>query len=298
MTGIAVVVYLNQPPYQPRERDYVYAGAFYAFSIWLGLGVLAIGEIFEGIALKFAKPSPRVLRCAACVAVLFSASVPVGLATENWDDHDRSGRYMARDIGYNYLNTVPKNAIIINFGDNDTFPIWYCQEVEGIRPDVRVMNTSYLGGEWYIDEMKLAANEAKGIPFTIPSTKYSFVNDWVLVIDPVEVLDTQQARRLRGEKRRIDNSSYYDIRYTDSEGKQRRINGNYATLYRKLLNAQETIDKYDPYLQQFMESSRAHRGDLQHILAVQCCLRCYRCHCCRPKLHQRLRYSGGVLDTQ
>ena len=269
MMGIALVVYFNTAPNEPRERDYVYAGAFYAFSIWLGLGVLAIGEIFEGIALKFAKPSPRVLRCAACVAVLFSASVPVVLATENWDDHDRSGRYMARDIGYNYLNTVPKNAIIINFGDNDTFPIWYCQEVEGIRPDVRVMNSSYLGGEWYIDEMKLAANEAKGVPFTIPSTKYSFVNDWVLVIDPVEVLDTQQARRLRGEKRRIDNSSYYDIRYTDSEGKQRRINGNYATIYRKLLNAQETIDKYDPYLQQFMESGAEPTEEIYNIY-LQC----------------------------
>ena len=254
MMGIALVVYFNTAPNEPRERDYVYAGAFYAFSIWLGLGVLAIGEIFESIALRFAKPTHRTLKIAACVAVLFAASVPVVLATENWDDHDRSGRYMARDIGYNYLNTVPENAIIINSGDNDTFPIWYCQEVEGIRTDVRVMNSSYLGGEWYIDEMKLAANDAEGVPFTIPSTQYSFKNDWVLVIDPVEVLDTQQARRLRGEKRRIDNSAIYDIRYTDSEGKQRRISGGYATVYRQLLNAQETIDKYDPYLQEFMAS--------------------------------------------
>ena len=254
MMGIALVVYFNTAPNEPRERDYVYAGAFYAFSIWLGLGVLAIGEIFEGIALRFSKPTPRTLKVAACIAVLFSASVPVVLATENWDDHDRSGRYMARDIGYNYLNTVPENAIIINFGDNDTFPLWYCQEVEGVRPDVRIMNSSYLGGEWYIDEMKLAANKAEGVPFTIPSTKYSFVNDWVLVIDPVEVLDTQQARRLRGEKRRIDNASYYDIRYTDSEGKQRRIAGGYSAIYRKLLDAQNLIDEYDPYLQEFMSS--------------------------------------------
>ncbi len=254
MMGIALVIYFNTAPNEPRERDYVYAGAFYAFSIWIGLGVLAIGEIFEGIAAKIAKPTPRALSIAAVATLLFSAAVPVVLATENWDDHDRSDRYMARDIGRNYLNTVPQNAIIINFGDNDTFPLWYCQEVEGVRPDVRIMNSSYLGGEWYIDEMKLAANEADGVPFTIPSTRYSFKNDWVLVVDPVEVLDTQQARRLRGEKRRIDNSAFYDIRYTDSDGKQRRISGSYSSLYHKLLDAQSLIDEYDPILQEFIAS--------------------------------------------
>lgn len=254
MMGIALVVYFNTAPNEPRERDYVYAGAFYAFSIWLGLGVLAIGEMFETLAMRFARPSQRVMNVVAIVALLFSASVPVVLATENWDDHDRSGRYMARDIGLNYLNTSPENAIIINFGDNDTFPLWYCQEVEGVRTDVRVMNSSYLGGEWYIDEMKLAANDADGVPFTIPSTKYSFKNDWVLIIDPVEVLDTQQARRLRAEKRRIDNASYYDIRYTDAEGNARRIAGGYTTIYNRLLDAQNIIDEYNPVLQEFMAS--------------------------------------------
>lgn len=254
MMGIALVVYFNTAPNEPRERDYVYAGAFYAFSIWIGLGVLAIGEIFESLAARLGRLTPRRMRVAALVAVLISASVPMVLATENWDDHDRSGRYMARDIGMNYLNTLPRNAIVINYGDNDTFPLWYCQEVGGVRKDVRVMNSSYLGGEWYIDEMKLAANDADGVPFTIPSTQYSFRNDVVLVADPVDVLDTQQARRLRAEKRRIDNVSFYDIRYTAEDGAQRRITGSYSALYNRLLDAQDIIEKYDPILQEFMAS--------------------------------------------
>ena len=184
------------------------------------------------------------------VAVVMGAGVPTVLAAENWDDHDRSGRYMARDIGRNYLNTVPKNGIIINFGDNDTFPLWYCQEVEGVRPDVRVMNSSYLGGEWYIDEMKLAANEADGVPFTIPSTKYSFVNDWVVVADVMDVLDTDQARKLRSERRRIENSEVYSIRYTDSAGRQQVVTGYYGDINDKITQAQATIEEYQPFIEQ------------------------------------------------
>ena len=181
MMGIALVVYFNTAPNEPRERDYVYAGAFYAFSIWLGLGVLAVGDL----VLNFLK-SPKARQVATVLVLLFTMGVPTILATENWDDHDRSKRYMSRDIGWNFLNTTPQNAILINFGDNDTFPVWYCQEVEGVRPDVRVMNSSYLGGEWYVDEMKLAANSAKGVPFTIPAEKYSYVNEWVVTYDVFE----------------------------------------------------------------------------------------------------------------
>ena len=171
MMGIALVVYFNTGPGEPRERDYVYAGSFYAFCIWIGLGVLALYDLFT-IAL-----GEKRTRIAATAAIVVSLSVPTILAAENWDDHDRSGRTMARDIGWNYLQSLPKNAIVINYGDNDTFPLWFNQEVDGVRLDVRIMNSSYLGGEWYIDEMKTAANDAAPVPFSLPSSKYSFVND-------------------------------------------------------------------------------------------------------------------------
>ena len=180
MMGIALVVYFNTGPGEPRERDYVYAGSFYAFCIWIGLGVLALYDLFT-IAL-----GEKRMRIAAATAIVVSLSVPTILAAENWDDHDRSGRTMARDIGWNYLQSLPKNAIVINYGDNDTFPLWFNQEVDSVRPDVRIMNSSYLGGEWYIDEMKTAANDAAPVPFSLPSSKYSFVNDALPVRERVD----------------------------------------------------------------------------------------------------------------
>ena len=179
MTGVALVVYFNTSPGEPRERDYVYAGSFYAYCIWLGLGVLAIRDLIVRLARR-----DTVITSAA--ATLLCMGVPAILAAQNWDDHDRSGRYMARDIGWNYLQSTLPNSIILNYGDNDTFPLWNNQEVYGVRPDVRIMNTSYLGGEWYIDEMKTAANDAAGVPFSLPKHKYTYMNDWVPV---KEVLD-------------------------------------------------------------------------------------------------------------
>ena len=178
MMGIALVVYFNTCPSEPRERDYVYAGSFYAFCIWIGLGVLALRDAAMWI-LK------RDNRTAAIAATAICMCVPTILAAENWDDHDRSGRTMARDIGWNYLHSTPKNAIIINYGDNDTFPLWFNQEVDGVRTDVRIMNSSYLGGEWYIDEMKTRANEAAPVPFKLPSSKYAFVNDLLPIREKV-----------------------------------------------------------------------------------------------------------------
>ena len=179
MMGIALVVYFNTCPSEPRERDYVYAGSFYAFCIWIGLGVLALRDVMGYVLGRDAKLT-------AALATVIALGVPALLAAENWDDHDRSGRTMARDIGWNYLQSLPENAIVINYGDNDTFPLWYNQEVDGVRPDVRIMNSSYLGGEWYIDEMKTKANEAAGVPFSLPSSKYSFVNAFLPVADRVK----------------------------------------------------------------------------------------------------------------
>jgi hypothetical protein len=124
-------------------------------------------------------------RTAAIAATVVCLCVPTILAAENWDDHDRSGRTMARDIGWNYLHSTPENAIVINYGDNDTFPLWFNQEVDGVRTDVRIMNSSYLGGEWYIDEMKTRANEAAPVPFKLPANKYTFVNDVVPIREKV-----------------------------------------------------------------------------------------------------------------
>jgi hypothetical protein len=158
MTGIAIVLYLNQPPFQPRERDYAYAGSFYAFCIWIGAGVVGIARLLERA--KF--PSVP----AAATATLLALIVPLQMASQTWDDHDRSGRYVARDIGRNYLESCEPGGIIFTYGDNDTFPLWYAQEVEGIRTDVRVCNTSYLQTDWYINQMKRQAYNSAPLPIS------------------------------------------------------------------------------------------------------------------------------------
>jgi hypothetical protein len=164
MTGLAIVFYLNQYPHQPRERDYAYAGSFYAFAIWIGLGVLAISE-----GLKKIMPE-TISGGIAGLATL--ALVPGIMAAQNWDDHDRSGRYTARDLGANYLKTCQPNGIIFTNGDNDTFPLWYNQEVEGVRTDVRVCNLSYLQTDWYINQMKRQAYESDPMPFSMTEDQY------------------------------------------------------------------------------------------------------------------------------
>ena len=190
MMGIALVVYFNSSPGEVRERDYVYAGSFYAFSMWIGLGVLALYELLT----KALKKHHTV---AAAVATVVAMAVPGILCAENWDDHDRSHRTMARDLGYNYLSSIIEqegvSPIIINYGDNDTFPLWFNQEVDGVRTDVRIMNSSYLDGEWYVDEMKCKANDAEGVPFSLPSHKYTFRNDWVPVNSRIDrAVDAKQ----------------------------------------------------------------------------------------------------------
>jgi hypothetical protein len=178
-TGLAIVLYLNQTPLQPRERDYAYAGSFYAFAIWIGLGVLALVD-----GLRRFMPS-RVAVVAGGVATFLL--VPVIMASENWDDHDRSHRYIARDLAYNYLNTVGENGIIFTNGDNDTFPLWYAQEVENARQDVRVCNLSYLQTDWYIDQMKRKAYQSDPMPFSLTPDKYeSGTRDVVYVLDRLE----------------------------------------------------------------------------------------------------------------
>ena len=176
MTGIAIVLYLNQPPYQVRERDYAYAGSFYMFAIWIGLGVAALYQLLSD-ALK--KVPAKALATGVSVLCL---GVPVLMAAQNWDDHDRSNRYTAPEMAYNYLNSVGPNGMLVTHGDNDTFPLWYAQEIEGVRTDVRVVNTSLLGTDWYIDQMKWACNESAPLPLKIPASQYLYgTNEFVYI---------------------------------------------------------------------------------------------------------------------
>ncbi len=161
LTGLAIVVYLNQTPYQPRERDYAYAGSFYAFCIWIGLSVMAIVE-FINRAVKNEKAQVAVAALTTAVCLL----VPAQMASQNWDDHDRSHRYSCRDFGANYLKSCEREAIIFSNGDNDTFPLWYNQEVEGVGTDIRVCNLSYLQTDWYIGQMKRPYYESPALPIS------------------------------------------------------------------------------------------------------------------------------------
>jgi len=179
-TGLAIVLYLNQAPYQPRERDYSYVGSFYAFCIWIGLGVMAIFD-FVMKRMKAGNEKPAI-----AIAVLASLVVPVIMANAEWDDHDRSKRTTTRDLAIDYLESCPKNAILFTNGDNDTFPLWYAQEVEGIRTDVRVCNMELLGMAWYVDQMNRKAYTSDRMPFSLTHEQYrEGTRDYVpFVTDP------------------------------------------------------------------------------------------------------------------
>ena len=196
MTGLAIVLYLNQTPSQPRERDYAYAGSFYAFAIWIGLGVAALASLFEKLLKK------PVL--AAAVASLAGICVPLQMVSQTWDDHDRSGRYACRDFGLNYLNTLPEkgNPIIFTNGDNDTFPLWYNQEVEGQRTDARVCNLSYLQTDWYTDQMKRPAYDSPALPITWE--RICYVDNGKHAYYPIRAEEKVQLDALKKENPEID----------------------------------------------------------------------------------------------
>ncbi len=224
MTGIAIVLYLNQTPYQPRERDYAYAGSFYAFAIWIGLGVVALWRLLlracDSDARKARKSvktdktattqpasdtsatqteSPQRLQTiCAIIACIAGIIVPLQMVSQTWDDHDRSGRYAARDYAANYLESTDPGAIIFCNGDNDTFPLWYAQEVEGIRPDVRIINLSYLASDWYTNQLYMQAYESTPVPLTLTPQQIAYDNMQVVLIDeknttPMNLLDALKA---------------------------------------------------------------------------------------------------------
>ena len=187
MTGIAIVLYLNQTPNQPRERDYAYAGSFYAFCIWVGMGVAGLWSLVMWAMKKKGKKEAKegeaalasgnrggVATAVAAVAALIGIIVPLQMVSQTWDDHDRSGRTAARDFGRNYLSSVAPNGVIFCNGDNDTFPLWYLQEVEGYRTDVRAVNLSYLATDWYISQMQRAAYESAPLPMQAGKDTYAY----------------------------------------------------------------------------------------------------------------------------
>lgn len=212
MTGLAILVYLNQEPLQPRERDYAYAGSFYAFAIWIGFGVLALYEMFK----KF---SPAKISAIAATTISFIA-VPCLMANQNWDDHDRSNRYTARDFGSNYLESCAPNAIIFTNGDNDTFPLWYAQMVEGIRTDVRVCNLSYFQTDWYVDQMRRKAYESDALPIKFEHNQYvQGTRDVIYILDQIkrpvnlkEAIDFVRSDDPATKLQQADNASFFPSR--------------------------------------------------------------------------------------
>jgi hypothetical protein len=210
MTGIAIVIYLNQYPNQPRERDYAFAGSFYFYAIWIGIGVLAL---FEGIS----KISSE--KIAGPVAgILCFIAVPMLMGSENWTDHDRSGRYLARDVAFDYLNSCAPDAILFTNGDNDTFPLWYAQEVERKRTDVRVCNLMLLNTDWYIDQMKNRVNKSAPLPLSLPLKKYyEGINNQVFIVektkDPVDISTVIEWVKSdnKGTKVQVSSSEILDI---------------------------------------------------------------------------------------
>ncbi len=196
MTGLAIVLYLNQPPLQPRERDYAFAGSFYAFAIWVGMGVAGLWALVNSIMNNpRGEKEPRKAMAVACATLAVGLLVPLQVVSQTWDDHDRSGRYTTRDFGMNYLASLDDNAIIFTNGDNDTFPLWYAQEVEGFRTDVRVVNLSYLTTDWYANQMRVATDGGAAIDVSARPADYAFDRMQYNYFDP-ENMKTERVNAL------------------------------------------------------------------------------------------------------
>ncbi|SHF77781.1 Protein of unknown function [Mariniphaga anaerophila] len=213
LTGIAIIIYLNQTPLQPRERDYGYVGSFYAFAIWIGLAVPALYSSIR----KIVKGVPG----AVLVTLLSLALVPGVLASQNWDDHNRSNRYMTRDYAINYLESCAPNAILFTYGDNDTFPLWYAQEVEGVRTDVKVVNLSYLSMDWYINQHRKATYEAAPVPFSFKEEQYYLgVRDGAFIQNRINrAIDLRDAMQFMGsddERTKAETMSGHKLDYFPS----------------------------------------------------------------------------------
>ncbi len=251
MTGIAIVLYLNQTPSQPRERDYAFAGSFYAYAIWIGMGVAGLWRMFMSL---FAGDSKKVTESkknrmkliGAAVACVIGLLVPLQMVSQTWDDHDRSNRYTTSDFGNNYLNSLDENAIVFTNGDNDTFPLWYAQEVEGTRTDVKVVNLSYLTTPWYVDQIRMPSYEAPGIDMQAKPTDYAYDKlqySYVLSPDTMSVNVLSSLRNLYSPEARTNEWGVPIIKYanmyvpvdTEAMVKAGRINADEAAAADELI---------------------------------------------------------------
>lgn len=251
LTGLAIVVYLNQTPLQPRERDYAYAGSFYAFSIWIGLGVVAIVETLRKRVKSVVVPIGIV---AASLLI-----VPGLMAMENWDDHDRSGRSTTRALAMNYLNSCDENAIIFTNGDNDTFPLWYIQEVEGYRTDVRVVNLSYLTADWYIEQMMYKFYDSDPLPLSIGKDQYrQGRRDYAYLVETATALIKEKylanEEKYRTEVMRLYNSAYRLIENS-------RLPSGYPNDYKAFKALEEAMDpaRFYSYVRAFSATDVADK---------------------------------------
>jgi hypothetical protein len=247
MTGIAIVLFLNQYAYQPRERDYAYAGSFYAFAIWIGLGVYGIADLFQ---------KKLSAKTSAIVAASLSASIPVLVLAQNFDDHNRSGRYAAADIGKNYLQSCDKNAILFTYGDNDTFPLWYAQDVEGVRTDVRVCNVTLLNMDWYIDQMRWKAYQSEPLPIKMPAEKYEHDNRNVVFLQ--DNID-----------RYVELSTLLNIALSDDEKAMVRTQGGDKYNFIPTRKVKISVDKEQVLKSGTVSASKAHLIEDSLVFEIQ-----------------------------
>ncbi|PVX58646.1 DUF2723 domain-containing protein [Hallella colorans] len=236
MTGLAIVFYLNQTPVQPRERDYAYAGSFYAFAIWCGMGVAAIIDLLK----KYLHADGVVV---AAVAAAVCLLVPIQMASQTWDDHDRSNRYTCRDFGRNYLMTLQDegNPILFTNGDNDTFPLWYNQDVEGVRTDARVCNLSYSQTDWYIDQMKRPAYKSPSLPITWPRLDYcSGTNEYVEVVPDMKQSILELYKQDAATAKKLFGDNPFEVSNVMSKWVRGNITPEQATILAQVFNVPET----------------------------------------------------------
>ena len=236
MTGLAIVLYLNQTPVQPRERDYAYAGSFYAFAIWCGMGVAAIIDLLK----KYLHADGVVVAAAAAVACLL---VPIQMASQTWDDHDRFNRYTCRDFGRNYLMTLQDegNPILFTNGDNDTVPLWYNQDVEGVRTDARVCNLEYIQTDWYIDQMKRPAYKSPSLPITWPRLDYcSGTNEYVEVVPDMKQSILELYKQDAATAKKLFGDNPFEVSNVMNKWVRGNITPEQATILAQVFNVPET----------------------------------------------------------
>ena len=247
MTGLAIAIYLNMPPRQPRERDYAFVGSFSFFAIWIGLGVMGLAEWITNLFKKNREQVYKVVLPVVFVACM--AGVPCLMAAENWDDHDRSQKYAARDFAQNYLKSLNKNSVLITFGDNDTFPLWYAQEVEGTRTDVRILNFTLSGMYWYVEQLYNKLYESEALPFTLPKEFYGLGKDAYYIMDRsqdyMEVTDVLSLLRDHPDRFTL-NSGGEKVMYIPT--KRFKITLDIPALVEKGVIPAEMADKVDPVI--------------------------------------------------